>query len=130
MATVVHFAPNHIPSVGRRTAIKRLNARIGFSYNADSVTENKKERNDYHAKSEVPADLEKQMRQLIECWVGTKVTPVDASARLLMMNSVGRRGARFPQCKGGRQVKRPALRGDQRAQVANPHTAPRRAQTK
>jgi CheY-like chemotaxis protein len=64
----------------------------------------------YHRKPTNPADLEKLMREILGYWAMSEVPPVDEKGRLLITKSVGRRGARYPQGKGGEAMRRPAGR--------------------
>lgn len=61
----------------------------------------------YHLKPSPPRELERQFRLIIEYWTTSQVPPVDENGRLLVTQSIGRRGARYPQRSGGRAMKRP-----------------------
>ncbi len=61
----------------------------------------------YHLKPSDPGELEKLFHQILEYWTRSQVPPVDETGRLLVTNSRGRKGARYPQEKGGEEMKRP-----------------------
>jgi CheY-like chemotaxis protein len=61
----------------------------------------------YHLKGNHPGGLEPQLRQILEYWTNSQVPPVDETGRLLKTNSAGRRGKRYPQREGGRNMNRP-----------------------
>lgn len=64
----------------------------------------------YHRKPANAADLEKLMQEILGYWAKSEVPPVDEKGRLLITKNVGRRGARYPQDKGGETMKRPTGR--------------------
>ncbi|HEY0946778.1 MAG TPA: response regulator [Opitutaceae bacterium] len=64
----------------------------------------------YHLKPIGYQELSEFMRTLLGYWTLSEVPPVDETGRLLTTNSSGRRGARFPQPKGGAAMKRPRPR--------------------
>lgn len=61
----------------------------------------------YHLKPTQSSGLEERMRQIVQYWATGEVPPVDETGRLLVTKSLGRRGARYPQPKGGVAMKRP-----------------------
>lgn len=61
----------------------------------------------YHKKQMGPANLERQMNQILKYWAASEVPPVDESGRLLVTSSIGRMGERYPQLIGGALMRRP-----------------------
>lgn len=64
----------------------------------------------YHVKPPTPLETDKLLRSLVEYWATSEVPPVDQTGRLLITNSLGRLGARYPQPRGGKSMKRPVSR--------------------
>jgi CheY-like chemotaxis protein len=64
----------------------------------------------YHVKPPTQSETDKLLRGLVEYWATSAVPPVDENGRLLITESIGRRGARYPQLRGGAAMKRPLAR--------------------
>lgn len=60
----------------------------------------------YHLKPATPAQTENLLRSIVEYWATSEVPPVDETGRLLVTPSAGRRGARYPQPRGGKSMQR------------------------
>ncbi|HZZ57248.1 MAG TPA: hypothetical protein VFE31_05405, partial [Opitutaceae bacterium] len=64
----------------------------------------------YHLKPSKAGDRDACMRAIVEYWSTCQVPPVDVDGRLLVTNSAGHRGARYPQPRAPMAMKRPRLR--------------------
>lgn len=60
----------------------------------------------YHLKPSNETERAKTMRHIIDYWSRCAVPPVDVNGRLLITNSTGRPGARYPQKKGAATMRR------------------------
>lgn len=61
----------------------------------------------YHCKPSTSSALDKRLRVIVDYWASAEVPPVDQNGRGQATNSMGRRGARYPQAASEPKMKRP-----------------------
>lgn len=71
----------------------------------------------YHIKPAGNEKLAECMRSILEYWASCEVPPIDEAGRLLITNSKGRLGARYPQAKGAPAMKRPNQEANEKDEV-------------